>query len=50
MEEHILGLGFFLFLKKNDLLKREMVYCLMIVFFLLVIIQHGSDQEGDVYE
>lgn len=35
-----------LFLKKNDLLKREMVYCLMIVFFLLVIIKHVQMRKG----
>ena len=35
-----------LFLKKNDVLKREMVYCLMIVFFLLVIIKHVQIRKG----
>lgn len=35
-----------LFLKKNDLLKREMVYCLMTVFFLLVVIKHCQIRKG----
>ena len=35
-----------LFLKKNDLLKREMVYSLMSVFLLLVIIKHCQIRKG----
>lgn len=35
-----------LFLKKNDLLKREMVYCLMTAFFLLVIMKHCQIRKG----
>ena len=45
MEEHIVCFPL-LFLKKNDLLKREMVYCLMTLFFLLVIMKHCQIRKG----
>ena len=45
MEEHIVSFPL-LFLKKNDLLKREMVHCLMTLFFLLVIMKHCQIRKG----
>lgn len=44
MEERILC-SFFMFLKKNDLLKREMVSCLGL-FFLLMIVKQARGPEG----
>lgn len=46
VEEHILCF-FFIVLKKNYLLKREMVSCLVAVFFLLMI-KTPSVQQRDV--